>query len=280
MRSIDIKNMLPNFEENENLLSDFIRDLTIAQLEENLRKKLKIEKGPSRIPKKLIQYWHDFQNIPKDVKDCLNSWERLKNQGFEIIMFDDILASKYISQKYGYRESTAFSHCEHPAMRCDYLRMCVLLAEGGLYVDADDVLLSDNWMYLFDDSRLKIQPLCYDISINGMIPQGQIWQKELPRDNRIFYINNDPIAAPANHPIIYQALTNATKKLLTPNIKHEIQSTTGPGNLTIALANHAYYLKTKNLPYDFEILHNWDAIAETRWELSYRDDDRNWRNVF
>jgi hypothetical protein len=30
---------------------------------------------------------------------------------------------------------------------------------------------------------------------------------------------------------------------------------------------------------DFELLHDWEAIAETRWELSYRGDARNWRNM-
>ena len=32
-------------------------------------------------------------------------------------------------------------------------------------------------------------------------------------------------------------------------------------------------------PLDFELLRDWEAIAETRWELSYRNDARNWRNM-
>ncbi|KPB70201.1 Uncharacterized protein AC507_4801 [Pseudomonas syringae pv. maculicola] len=30
---------------------------------------------------------------------------------------------------------------------------------------------------------------------------------------------------------------------------------------------------------DFELLRDWESIAETRVELSYRKDSRNWRNV-
>ena len=185
-----------------------------------------------------------------------------------------------IVDTYSKRERQAFSRCHHPAMRCDYLRMCFLLAEGGLYVDADDVLLGENWRQIFLDGRLKVQPLCYDIPAGGMAPAAEIWQADLPIDGRIFYVNNDPIAAPPNHPVLERALVRATDMLLDENRFPEIQSTTGPGNFTVALASHARYLELAGLPYDFELLRNWDSIAETRWNLSYRADARNWRNVF
>jgi hypothetical protein len=195
-------------------------------------------------------------------------------------MFDDFSAAAYIADTYGERERQAFTRCSHPAMRCDYLRMCFVLAEGGLYVDADDVLLGDNWRQIFRDGRLKVQPLCYDISARGMVPAAEIWRPDLPTDGRIFYINNDPIAAPANHPVLRRALVRATDKLLGEERFPEIQSTTGPGNFTVALAAHARHLKLAGLPCDFELLRNWNSIAETRWDLSYRGDARNWRNVF
>ncbi len=69
----------------------------------------------------------------------------------------------YIAERYGPREVAAFERCRHPAMRSDYLRMCFVLAEGGLYVDADDVLLGDGWSDVFRDGTLKVQPLCYDV---------------------------------------------------------------------------------------------------------------------
>ena len=49
-------------------------------------------------------------------------------------------------------------------MRSDYLRMWFVLAESGLYVDADEVLLGDDWRHIFQDGRLKVQPLCYDMT--------------------------------------------------------------------------------------------------------------------
>jgi hypothetical protein len=194
-------------------------------------------------------------------------------------MFCDMSAASYIAERFGPRERAAFERCRHPAMRSDYLRMCVVLSEGGLYVDADDVLVGDGWKKLFGDGRLKVHPLCYDISTDGMLPTAEVWRADLPTDERIFYVNNNPIAAPAGHPVMRSALARATDLLLGDEPYPEIQATTGPGNLTATLAAHAHNLIAAGAVLDFEILRDWEAIAETRWHLSYRNDARNWRNM-
>ncbi|WP_287308453.1 glycosyltransferase [Mesorhizobium sp.] len=234
----------------------------------------------SPIPRTLVRFWHNELELPDDVRACMASWDRLTDEGFVLRSFDDAAASSYIETYYGRRERAAFARCEHPAMRCDYLRMCVLLAEGGLYVDADDVLLGDGWKLIFRNDRMKVQPLCYDITAGGMMASADIWRTDLPAGDRVFYVNNDPIAAPAGHPILQQALKRATDRLLGSEGFLEIQATTGPGNLTAALAAHARQLQIADQPFDFELIRDWDAIAEMRWSLSYRDDERNWRNVY
>ncbi|MFN0012204.1 MAG: hypothetical protein ACKVS8_11245 [Phycisphaerales bacterium] len=266
------------FEECDRLRSAFIRDLALRQCERSARTAPGFRTETALIPKKLIRYWHDPSDLPEDVRVCLNSWDQLRDEGFEFYMFDDSSAAAYIAAACGERERQAFAHCSHPAMRCDYLRMCFVLAEGGFYVDADDVLLGDRWRHIFRDGRLKVQPLCYDIPTGGMVPAAEIWRAELPTDGRIFYVNNNPIAAPANHPVLRRALARATDKLLGEERFPEIQSTTGPGNLSVALAAHARHLELTGLPCDFELLRDWHCIAETRWNLSYRGDARNWRN--
>lgn len=275
----DMKSYPSGFEEDERLRSAFIRDITLQQLERAATSPVSGLAGTALIPKTLIRFWHDPCDLPDDVRACLASWDRLREDGFEFRMFDDASAAAYIIARYGVREREAFARCRHPAMRCDYLRMCFMLAEGGLYVDADDVLRGEEWRYIFRDGRLKVQPLCYDIPSSRMVPAAEIWRADLPTEARIFYLNNDPIAAPAGHPVIRRALARATSKLLGADRFPEIQATTGPGNFTAALAAHARDLTTAGAALDFELLRNWEAIAETRWELSYRGDARNWRNM-
>lgn len=267
------------FEEDDRLRSAFTRNITLHRSDRPAIAGIGSSIRPPNMPRTLIRYWHDPNDLPDDVRVCLASWDRLRDEGFEFKMFSDASAAAYIGERYGTQHLKAFARCRHPAMRSDYLRLCFVLAEGGLYVDADDVLLGDGWKTIFLNGALKLQPLCYDVSLGGMIPAAEIWRSDLPTEDRIFYVNNDPIAAPAGHPVLRRALRRATEKLLDIDPRPEIQETTGPGNLTAALVAHARDLTLANAPFDFELLHNWDAIAETRWDLSYRADARNWRNM-
>ena len=264
------------FEEDEATRSDFVRRMTLLQV--GARANDFMVGGPP-IPRTLVRYWHDPHDLPDDVGACLDSWNRLREEGFEFRMFDDVSAAEYVGTRYGARHREAFMRCRHPAMRSDYLRLCFLVAEGGLHVDADDVLIGDGWRRIFRNGTLKVQPLCYDVTAGGMVPSAAIWRTDLPMDGRVFYVNNDPIAAPAGHPVLRRALVRATGRLLGGDPYPEIQSTTGPGNLTTALVAHARSLELSGSPLDYELLTDWDAIAETRWELSYRNDARNWRNM-
>ncbi|HET6408474.1 MAG TPA: glycosyltransferase [Chthoniobacteraceae bacterium] len=268
----------PGFEETEADRSKLIRDIVLMHI--GMDPACRSRRAPGVIPRNLIRFWDDHSNLPDDVAACMATWERLEEHGFALRTFDDAAADGYIRERLSAREVAAFGRCEHPAMRSDYLRLCVLLTEGGLYVDCDDVLLNDGWMRLFEDGQLKLQPLCYDISAGGMMPNADIWQTGLPAAERNFYVNNDPIVAPPGHPILQRALHRATELLLQGDGRTEIQATTGPGNLTTVLAAHSYALLLRGDSLDFNLIPNWDAIAEMRWDLSYRDDERNWRNVY
>ena|GEM_PF-307326 len=270
----------PGFEEDDRLRSYFIRQLTLRQLgrdRASSRCERTDQNGP--IPRTLVRFWHDPYNVPPDVRNCLESWDGLRDEGFAFRMFCDTSAAAYIAERYGQRELAAFARCRHPAMRSDYLRMCFVLAEGGLYVDADDVLLGDGWKDVFRDGTLKVQPLCYDVTAGGMVSASELRRTDLPTDGRIFYVNNNPIAAPAGHPVLRRALARATDSLLGDEPAPEIQSTTGPGNLTAALAAHARESQVRDPLPDFELLLDWEETAEPCWDLAYRDDARNWRNM-
>jgi mannosyltransferase OCH1-like enzyme len=272
----------PGFEKDDRLRSDFIRGLMLQQLTRR-RASSRGERTDRTvpIPRTLVRFWHDPCGVPPDVRKCLESWDALRAEGIAFRMFGDASAAAYIAERYGPRERAAFARCRHPAMRSDYLRMCFVLAEGGLYVDADDVLRGgDAWKDVFRDGALKVQPLCYDVPAGGMVSMSELLRTDLPNGGRIFYVNNNPIAAPAGHPVLRQALARATDTLLRDKPAPEIQSTTGPGNLTAILAAHARELQVGDVLPDFELLLDWEGTAEPCWDLTYRSDARNWRNVF
>jgi len=90
-------------------------------------------------------------------------------------------------------------------------------------------------------------------------------------------VNNNPIIAPAAHEVLRLALQRSTHILLQRSGRPEIQSTTGPGNLSASLVRHVISLQETGGEWDFSILRNWEHISVCRWFLSYRNDERNWR---
>ena len=233
---------------------------------------------PRRIPMVVVQFWDDLARVPSDVAECMDSWSLLDARGFQRFVFEDSTARQFIAEHFDDRHTAAFGRCDHPAMRCDYFRLCFLARLGGFYVDADDRFRGANTDRLFRDDRLKLQPLCYDASTDSMIAPAVFADPENDSPHWIYYVNNNPIIAPAGHPIIRLALERATTLLLSgTHDRRDIQSTTGPGNLTASLVDWSGRGRGSATPCDFELLLDWELLAETRWPLSYRDDERNWR---
>lgn len=232
---------------------------------------------PTRpIPRVIVQFWHDPAEVPSDVAECIDTWRPLIERGFHHALFDDATARAFISRFLGSTHTAAFDRCRHPAMRCDYFRLCWMLLRGGFYVDADECYLGVDCDELFADGRLQVHPLCYDLSTGSMIPASDLLNEEEPSAERIYYVNNNPLVAPREHPVIRLALERATRLLLHSNPSRDIQSTTGPGNLTASLVRHSVS-RGEAKPRDFAFLFEWDAISVSRWPLSYRGDERNWR---
>jgi len=272
------------FEEDDLLRSEFVRQLAYsasqsgqAATSEAITEEV-LDAHDSLIPRTLVRFWHDPQSIPADVQACLDSWTPLDDAGVTFRMFDDDTAAAYIADRYGESHATAFARCEHPAMRSDYLRLCFVLAEGGLYVDADDVLRDGGWRRVFGGNELKLQPLCYDIPSGRMVAATELGLFDSPASHRIFYVNNNPIAAPPGDPVLRRALARATRLLLGDARVNDIQSTTGPGNLTAALAAHTREEMLAARRPGLELLFDWESTAEPDWSLGYRKDGRNWRN--
>jgi hypothetical protein len=224
-----------------------------------------------------VQFWHDPDGIPEDVQKCLDSWKLLETEGFERALFDDNKARDFISNALGHPYIAAYDRCYHPAMRCDYFRLCYILTRGGFYVDADEIYQGTGCSSLVTGIKLRLQPLCYDVKTATMVNAAVFIHERRLSPDWIFYVCNTPLIGPANHPIISLALERATHILMNSKERPDIQSTTGPGNLTASLVRHSIASTIAGRSPDFQILANWDATSISPWALSYRNDERNWR---
>ncbi len=256
--------------ENDELRSDFVQRLVQDQ---SFSQPTAVP--AATIPKIIVQFW-DAPTIPVDVRECLESWRRLENMGFTRICFDRRNARNFISNTLSMRHVEAFNRCYHPAMQSDYFRLCYISSCGGCYIDADDAFNGTNFDHLFEDCRLKLQPLCYDCDTESMVEPATFTIPRNHSGNWIYYFNNNPIIAPSSNPIIEYALQRATHLLTSDSVDSfpEIQSTTGPGNLTASLAA---FMATEPTSRNLFILSDWSIHARTVWSLSYREDARNWR---
>lgn len=229
-------------------------------------------------PRVLVQYWNDSRTVPRDVRGCIETWAGAELEGFAHSLFDDESAAEFIDRHFGLKHLAAFRECEHPAMRADYFRLCYMFSEGGIYIDADDEHTGLDLDPLVQDGRLLLAPLCYDITSDSMADPLHAAHDTESVDTKIFYTNNNPLIGPAGHPLIRAALDRATTSLL--NIEEgnrDIQSLTGPGNLTACLVAHAVELESIGSARDFALLDDWNSFAVSNWQLQYRSDERNWR---
>lgn len=252
--------------------SDFVRDLVQQQVTTPNSRWVR----PSPIPKHIVQFWDDMQHLPGDVADCMNSWKQLEKEGFTIEVYDRKAASKFIRNRLGTRYEDAFDKCYHPSMMSDYFRYSYVSAEGGFYIDADDVYHGKPIGSLFEDGRMKLQPFCYDVETAQMLPAKVFTRPGTDSQGWIFYFNTTPLIAPQNHPIVERALLNATLSLEadTSSGLPEVQATTGPGNLTRSI----FEVICEGCASDaLMVLHDWEQTSTSKWPLSYRNDTRNWR---
>lgn len=231
--------------------------------------------GPS-IPRRIVQYWHDLQALPADVQECMDSWSRWGSSGFEYRVFDARGAARFIERSLGRVHLRAFMRCYHPAMQADYFRLCYLVINGGMYVDADDVCIAKDISELFVGSGVKVQPLCYDIASDSMVQCEVFLQAGTNREGLIFYVNNNPLIACEGDPIVSRALERATLRLnfAAEDELPEIQSTTGPGNLSRIIFELGARCPDEHR---VTVLRTWDSVGMSKWPLGYRADGRNWR---
>src|SRR5208282_2883611 len=169
--------------EDDGFRSGFVRDLVQCPVKSRQNDR----SAGASIPKTIIQFWDDPCEIPDDVRLCLESWQQLCGEGFGLARFDDSSARRFVADNLESCHLKALDACYHPAMRSDYFRLCYVGLRGGCYVDADDIYSGQSLDVLFGDGRLKLQPLCYDVLSDAMVPPEVFTRLGAGSQNWIFY---------------------------------------------------------------------------------------------
>ncbi|WP_226577734.1 tetratricopeptide repeat protein [Acuticoccus sediminis] len=170
--------------------------------------------GSPEIPRQVFQYW-DSRNIPPQVSGVMASWRA--SSSYRHTVFDRRSAQAYLRESFGPDHVRAFRLAGNVAEECDFLRLCLLYREGGIYADADDRLVGDP-----DQLRAEAR---------GML----LFREPLGA------ISNNVMCACPGHPLLERAVDMAFQSLLARE-NDGTWSKTGPGLLTRAAA--AYILGT------------------------------------
>jgi len=255
----------------ERARSNFVREFVQGYIEPDQIRKDYLNK----IPKRIVQFWDDPNRLPQDVKECMESWRKLEQSGFQLQVFNEDTAREFIKTHLGSRYKIAFDKCYHPSMKSDYFRYSYIFVKGGFYIDADDVYHGTSIDHLFEDGRLKLQPFCYDIETAQMVSPSDFVNPGANKLSWIFYFNTTPLIATRSHPIVERVLLSATKALESVEEFPEVQATTGPGILTQSIVE--VIAKEKYPEETMLVLHDWEKTSTSNWPLSYRNDNRNWR---
>ena len=167
------------------------------------------------VPRRIIQYWNT-EAIPAEVESVMESWQNLP--GYTYHLFDQRKAKAFLKDRFDSSHLRAFLLANHVAEECDFLRLCLLLAKGGIYADADD-------MRVGDPERLRC------------LGSGAI----LFREAVIGAVANNVMIAQPGHRLFQIAVDMARDSLLGRE-NDSTWSKTGPGLITRATA--AYIAET------------------------------------
>lgn len=182
---------------------------------DNLSKIESKEKYKIDIPKSIYQYWN-HNSLPNQIELIVNSWRSIN--GFSHKIFNRKQAINFLKDNLGSEWANAFKLADSPTVESDFFRLCILMVNGGLYVDCDDRYLGriKELMNLFSNLTFFIEPFGFAA--------------------------NNFIAAPPAHPLLAKMAISAKISLLSRSSDNPWQKT-GPGLISRVIADHI--IKTK-----------------------------------
>ncbi|EPX75539.1 hypothetical protein Salmuc_03173 [Salipiger mucosus DSM 16094] len=206
--------------------------------------------APAAIPRRIVQYWN-AEDPPPEVGKVMEGWRRAA--GFDYRCHNRASALRFLAQTYDDRHARAFRLANNAAEECDFLRLCLLLAEGGIYSDADDMLAGDPGALL--------------AGAGGMLVAREPFRA----------IANNVICARPGHPVLKIAVDMAREALLS-RANDGTWSKTGPGLFTRAIAAYLVDCETKGTEPDLRIMPQYrlNRFVTPHVRLSYKTTSKYW----
>ncbi|MEQ9475759.1 glycosyltransferase, partial [Marinovum algicola] len=161
------------------------------------------------VPRRIVQYWNS-PVPPGPIAAMIDSWRAAP--GWAHQLFDRRAALLYLQAHGDPDWARAFRLANNPAEESDFLRLCLLARDGGVYADADDVLTGE---------------------LETVVDRGAGFVAVL--EPGLSTIGNNFLAAAPGHPLLVLAAEMACEALLA-RANETTWSKTGPAMLGRAAA--------------------------------------------
>ncbi|MFT8808281.1 hypothetical protein [Gluconobacter sp.] len=210
--------------------------------------------GSTSIPCRLYMYWDS--NPPEEIRNNLRYHQELL--GSDFVFFDRDSASIWLYDHYGKEICEIFRKVRHPAEGADLLRLYVIQANGGWWLDADLRIRSrDAWESLTATTHKS----CRLFTTHNYV------------------LHNDFFGAAPGNPYI----ANAAMTALVNTFEHAglyIAFKTGPGVLNRAVSRAIYNaLQSRNPICDLQIdnQHAFHEFVE-EYDVTYKNIASSWHS--
>jgi hypothetical protein len=229
---------------------------------------------------RIVQFW-DTDHPPKDVDTLIEGWRAAVPSGNHIL-FNQLTARDFIKANFPKVFVDAYDACHHPAMKSDLFRYAFLYISGGMYVDADENIISE-LPYITPNLHefVAVSPIAFHTTLDGNnvgIPFDEMLDPGIFPPPIQMYYANAPIIATARHPVIKAALHRSVRLITMATYQKErcdIHGTTGPTNLTSVI--NASMLRASLCSDECNVYaFNWHKYSTTI-DCEYKRDGRNWR---
>ena len=208
------------------------------------------------IPKVIYQTFKT-KNIPLLTKFYIWIYKR-KNKAWKHEIFDDTDIDSFISSNFDERTYKAYSRLQIGAAKADFFRYCILLINGGVYLDMDsDILVNLDKYITADDSAIITREKNHQ---NLFAQWALIYDK--------------------NHPFLKRTIEKIVENIENNTYPHDEHSMTGPTTYTKAIEEEI--ILNPDVSYRI-VKDDYKGMMQFKYRLGklllYKDRANHWKKL-